>query len=79
MSYESQDPKFQIETAEDGEIRRCTEATIAVKCGRACTTVAGNGEARAVRDLSATERAALLAQVSSVMLSLSNIRSLLLT
>ncbi|WP_157655517.1 hypothetical protein [Burkholderia ubonensis] len=79
MSYKPQDPQFRIATAEDGVIQRCTEATIAAQYGRAGSTVAGNREARAVRDLSAGERAALLAQVTSAMLSLSNIRDLLLT
>ncbi|MCA7941595.1 hypothetical protein [Burkholderia cepacia] len=79
MSNKPQDPQFQIETAEDGVIRRCTDATIAARSVRGNATVAGNREARAVRELTATERAALLAQVTSVMLSLSNIRNLLLT
>ncbi|QPB09427.1 hypothetical protein CPT_Mana_032 [Burkholderia phage Mana] len=79
MSYKPQDPQFRNATAEDGVIRRCTEATIAAQCGRVGSTVAGNREARALHDLSAGERAALLAQVTSAMLSLSNIRDLLLT
>jgi len=78
VSNKPQDLQFQNETAEDGEIRRCIEATIAAQCGRASATVAGNREARAVRDLSAGERAALLSQITSAMLSLSNIRNLLL-
>lgn len=79
VSNKPQEPQFRNATAEHGVIRRCTEATIAAQCGRANSTVAGNREARAVRDLSAGERAALLAQVTSAMLSLSNIRDLLLT
>ncbi|MCA8205570.1 hypothetical protein LGM71_31565 [Burkholderia sp. AU33545] len=79
MTYQHEDPQCPIGTAEDEVIQRCADATIAAQCGRAITTVAGNRNACAVRDLSASDRAALLAQVSSAMLSLSNIRTLLLT
>lgn len=78
VTHMPQDTQLLNDTAEDGVRRRCTEVAMTAQCGRASATVSGNRDTRSVRSLSAGERAALLAQVSSAMLSLTSIRNMLL-